>query len=324
MMNILITGGAGFIGTNLAEYFLGHPEVGIVRVLDDLSNGYIENVDRLRHRPGYEFYRGDIRDYNTCVEAMKGIDRITHQAALGSVPRSIASPMATNDVNVGGTVNILHAAQASGIDRVVLAFSSSTYGDSPNLPKEEGNIGMPMSPYAVSKAAAEQYAHVFKLIYGLDYIGLRYFNIFGRYQNPNNPYAAAIPIFCKAFIQGQRPTINGDGSNSRDFTYIANAIHANERALFTERTEGLNEVYNVACGDQISLNRMVEHLQKISGKSIQPKYGPERPGDVPHSFADITKIRQKLGYEPKVNFYDGLEEVYHWYEQQIATGKLLA
>ncbi len=321
-MNILITGGAGFIGSNLAEHFLKHPEVQRVRVLDDLSNGYIENVDRLRDMPGYEFIRGDIRDYKTCIEAMKGIDRITHHAALGSVPRSIKSPMDTNAVNVGGTVNILHAAQASGIDRIVLAFSSSTYGDSQALPKVEENIGAPLSPYAVSKAAAEQYAHVFKLTYGLDYIGLRYFNIFGPYQNPNNPYAAVIPIFCKAFIQGIRPTINGDGNHSRDFTNIANAIHANELALFTDRSEGLNEVYNVACGDQISLNEMVDYLQKISGKSIQPKYGPLRPGDVPHSFADITKIKDGLGYRPKVHFRQGLEEVYYWYKRQIESGKL--
>ncbi|NBB89347.1 MAG: NAD-dependent epimerase/dehydratase family protein, partial [Bacteroidetes bacterium] len=235
-MNILITGGAGFIGSNLAAYFLKHPEVEIVRVLDDLSNGYIENVDRLRDQVGFEFMRGDIRDYETCMQAMKGIDRVTHQAALGSVPRSIDNPMATNAVNVGGTVNILHAAQANDIDRVVLAFSSSTYGDSQALPKVEERIGAPLSPYAVSKVAAEQYAHVFKLTYDLDYIGLRYFNIFGPYQNPNNPYAAVIPIFCKAFILGNTPTINGDGTYSRDFTNIANAIHANELALFTDRT----------------------------------------------------------------------------------------
>jgi len=316
-MNILITGGAGFIGSNLAEHFLDHPKVQTVRVLDDLSNGYIENVDRLRHRAGYEFIRGDIRDYETCIEAMKDMDRVSHQAALGSVPRSIQNPMATNAVNVGGTVNILHAAHASGIDRVVLAFSSSTYGDSEELPKVEARIGAPLSPYAVSKVAAEQYAHVFKLTYGLDYIGLRYFNIFGPYQNPNNPYAAVIPIFCKAFIQGETPTINGDGTYSRDFTNIANAIQANERALFTENAQALNEVYNVACGDQISLNEMVTDLQKISGKQIAPHYGPVRPGDVPHSRADISKIRERLEYEPEVRFYQGLEEVYHWYKEQI-------
>jgi UDP-N-acetylglucosamine 4-epimerase len=316
-MNILITGGAGFIGSNLADYFLDHPKVETVRVLDDLSNGYMENVDRLRDRPGYEFIRGDIRDYDTCMDAMKGIDRITHQAALGSVPRSIENPMATNAVNVGGTVNILHAAQASGIDRVVLAFSSSTYGDSEELPKVEERIGAPLSPYAVSKVAVEQYAHVFKLTYGLDYIGLRYFNIFGSHQNPNNPYAAVIPIFCKAFILDKTPTINGDGTYSRDFTNIANAIQANELALFTDRSEALNEVYNVACGDQVSLNELVRDLQEISGKPIDPHYGPVRPGDVPHSRADISKIKARLGYEPKVRFYEGLEEVYHWYKSQI-------
>ncbi|NBB88985.1 MAG: NAD-dependent epimerase/dehydratase family protein [Bacteroidetes bacterium] len=322
-MNLLITGGAGFIGSNLAEHFLDHPQVDLVRVLDDLSNGYIENVNRLEDRAGYEFIKGDIRDYNTCLKAMKGIDRVSHQAALGSVPRSIKDPMATNAVNVGGTVNILHAAQASGIDRVVLAFSSSTYGDSKELPKVEDRIGAPLSPYAVSKVAAEQYAHVFKLTYGLDYVGLRYFNIFGPHQNPNNPYAAVIPIFCKAFIKGDQPTINGDGTYSRDFTNIANAIQANELALITDHSDALNEVYNVACGDQISLNEMVSYLQKISKKNIQPTHGPVRPGDVPHSKADISKIREKLGYQPRVRFYEGLEEVYHWYQSEMEAGRYL-
>ena len=204
-MNLLITGGAGFIGSNLAEHFLDHPKIDTVRVLDDLSNGYIENVDRLKDRAGYEFIKGDIRDYSTCLKAMEGIDRISHQAALGSVPRSIKDPMATNAVNVGGTVNVLHAAQKSDIDRVVLAFSSSTYGDSKELPKVEDRIGAPLSPYAVSKVAAEQYAHVFKLTYDLDYIGLRYFNIFGPHQNPNNPYAAVIPFSAKRLSKANSP-----------------------------------------------------------------------------------------------------------------------
>jgi UDP-N-acetylglucosamine 4-epimerase len=316
-MRLLITGGAGFIGSNLADHFLSHPEIEKVRVLDDLSNGYQENVDRLNNRPGYEFIKGDIRDYDTCLRAMEGIDRISHQAALGSVPRSIENPMATNAVNVGGTVNILHAAQRKGIDRVVLAFSSSTYGNSTELPKVEENIGAPLSPYAVSKVAAEQYADVFHLTYGLDYVGLRYFNIFGPYQNPNNPYAAVIPIFCKAFIEGKAPTINGDGTHSRDFTNVANAIHSNELALFTQKKDALNEVYNVACGDQVTLNEMVDHLRKISGKDIDPLHGPTRPGDVPHSKADISKITDRLGYRPRVRFYEGLEEVYHWYAQQM-------
>jgi UDP-N-acetylglucosamine 4-epimerase len=244
---------------------------------------------------------------------MQNIHKVSHQAALGSVPRSIENPMRTNEVNVGGTVNILHAAKEAGVERVILAFSSSTYGDSTKLPKVEGEEGNPLSPYAVSKMAIEHYARVFHDTYGLNYIGLRYFNIFGPKQNPDNPYAAAIPIFCKAFIEGKRPTINGDGTYSRDFTYIANAIQANDKALFTENEEALNEVYNCACGDQITLNEMVAYLKEISGKDLEPIHGPVRPGDVPHSKAKITKIVSNLKYEPKVHFKKGLEAVYKWY-----------
>jgi UDP-N-acetylglucosamine 4-epimerase len=314
-INLLITGGAGFIGSNLVEHFLNDDRIALVRVLDDLSNGYIENVDCFRDHPKYEFIKGDICDYKTCELAMEGIHKVTHQAALGSVPRSIANPMRSNEVNVGGTVNVLHAAKEAGVDRVVLAFSSSTYGDSPELPKVEERIGKPLSPYAVSKLTCEHYAHVFNLTYGLDYIGLRYFNIFGPRQNPNNPYAAVIPLFCKAFIDEKQPTINGDGTNSRDFTYVANAILANELALFTNNREALNQVYNVACGDQVSLAEMMESFRSITGKNIQAVHGPERPGDVKHSKADISKIQRLLGYKPLVRFEEGLQKVYRWYEE---------
>lgn len=288
--------------------------VGLVRVLDDLSNGYYENIQEFEGHPKFEFIKGDICDYETCMNAMKGIHKISHQAALGSVPRSIENPMRTNAVNVGGTVNILHAAKESGVERVVLAFSSSTYGDHPGLPKVEGKEGKPLSPYAVSKAAIEQYAEVFGNTYGLKWIGLRYFNIFGPRQNPDNPYAAVIPIFCKAFLNGTRITINGDGNTSRDFTYVANAIQANDKALFTDNEAALNQVYNTACGDQVTLNEMVAMLQNISNRKVEVVHGTERPGDVKHSLADISKITKHLDYKPQIRFEEGLKNVYNWYK----------
>lgn len=311
-VNILITGGAGFIGSNLAEKFLRDDRVALVRVVDDLSNGYFENIEEFLSNPKFEFVKGDICDYEVCTRVMRGINKVTHQAALGSVPRSIENPMRTNEVNVGGTVNILHAAKEAGVDRVVLAFSSSTYGDSPELPKVEERIGRPLSPYAVSKYAAELYAEVFARTYGLPFVGLRYFNIFGPRQNADNPYAAVIPIFCKAFIEESSFKIHGDGSTSRDFTYVENALHANELALFTENKAALNQVYNVACGEQVDLNGMVDMLRQITGKNIQPEYGPERSGDVKHSMADISKIQRHLGYTPQVRMLEGLKRVYQY------------
>jgi UDP-N-acetylglucosamine 4-epimerase len=312
-INLLITGGAGFIGSNLVEHFLEDDRIALVRVLDDLSNGYYENIREFEHHPKFEFIKGDITNYTTCQEAMKGIHKVSHQAALGSVPRSIENPIRTNEVNVGGTVNILHAAKEAGVERVILALSSSTYGDSTKMPKVEGEEGSPLSPYAVSKMAIEHYARVFHSTYGLNYIGLRYFNIFGPKQNPDNPYAAVVPIFCKAFIEGKQPTINGDGTYSRDFTYIANAVQANEKALFTKNVEALNEVYNCACGEQVTLNQLVAYLKEISGKAIEPIYGPVRAGDVPHSKAAIEKIMSRLDYHPDIKCKEGLEGVYNWY-----------
>jgi UDP-N-acetylglucosamine 4-epimerase len=314
-MKLLITGGAGFIGSNLAEHFLKDERVELVRVIDDFSNGYKENVQEFINHPKYEFLEGDICDYDFCLKASEGINRITHQAALGSVPRSIENPMRTNNVNVGGTVNVLHAAKTQGVDRVVLACSSSTYGDSQDLPKVEDRIGNPLSPYAVSKLTIESYADVFHKTYGLNFVGLRYFNIFGPRQNATNPYAAVIPIFCHAFLEGKKPTINGDGHTSRDFTFVQNAVQANERALFTENEDALNEIYNVACGDQVTLNEMIELLEEHTGISMKAHYGPERTGDVRHSRADISKIKRLLGYEPGVYFRDGLKQVYQWYKE---------
>ena len=317
-INLLITGGAGFIGSNLVEHFLKDGRVALVRVLDDLSNGYYENIAEFEGHPKYEFIEGDICDYDTCLKACEGIDKISHQAALGSVPRSIENPMRTNEVNVGGTVNLLHAAKEQGVNRVILAFSSSTYGDHTGLPKVEAITGQPLSPYAVSKAAIEQYANVFGGTYGLNWVGLRYFNIFGPRQNQNNPYAAVIPIFCKAILEDGTITINGDGETSRDFTFVTNPVQANDRALFCENKEALNQIYNVACGDQISLNDVVEILQEISGKHARLVYGPKREGDVRHSRADISKITKLLKYKPSQGFKEGLIQVFEWYRSQMA------
>jgi len=321
-VNLLITGGAGFIGSNLAEKFLRDDRVALVRVVDDLSNGYFENIEEFLPNPKFEFVKGDICDYGVCQSVMRGINKVTHQAALGSVPRSIENPMRTNEVNVGGTVNILHAAKEAGVNRIVLAFSSSTYGDSAELPKVEERIGRPLSPYAVSKYAAELYAEVFAKTYGLPYVGLRYFNIFGPRQNADNPYAAVIPIFCKAFIEDVSPKIHGDGTTSRDFTYVENALHANDLALFSEDKSALNQVYNVACGEQVDLNGMVDMLRQITGKNIQSVYGPERHGDVKHSKADISKIHRHLGYTPQVRMLEGLKRVYQYYNRLLANSHL--
>ncbi len=310
---VIVTGGAGFIGSNLVESLLQDERVDNVRVIDNLSNGYRVNIEEFESNSKFDFFQDDICDYDRMVELTTGFDVISHQAALGSVPRSIENPMLTTKVNIDGTVNILHAAVVNKIDRVVLACSSSTYGDSPSLPKEEDVIGNPLSPYAITKHAIEQYAKVFKCTYGLDYIGLRYFNVFGPKQNPDNPYAAVIPIFCKAYMDGETPTINGDGETSRDFTYVDNAIQANMLSIFTEDSSSKNEIYNVACGEKISLNEIIKILQSISGNKIIPKYGPERKGDVKHSKADINKIETLLNYKVNVSFEDGLNKVFKWY-----------
>ncbi|MDX1629914.1 MAG: SDR family oxidoreductase [Fulvivirga sp.] len=314
---ILVTGGAGFIGSNLVEALLKDDRVSSVRIIDDLSNGSYENIEEFEQNEKFEFFKEDICDYQKVLALSEGFDIISHQAALGSVPRSIQNPMLSTKVNIDGTVNILHAAVEHKMDRVILACSSSTYGDSPDLPKKEDNIGNPLSPYAVTKYAVELYAEVFKKCYDLDFIGLRYFNVFGPKQSPDNPYAAVIPIFCKAFIEEKQPVINGDGVTSRDFTFVDNAVQANMKAMFTDQGQALNKVYNVACGEQTSLNSMVESLQTISGKNIEAVHGPERPGDVRHSKADISRIKELLGYEPTVYFEEGLKRVYAWYLKEM-------
>lgn len=310
----LVTGGAGFIGSNLVEYLLKYGAKK-VRVLDNLSNGYYENIAPYIGKENFEFIKGDIRDIETCKAALVDIAYVSHQAALGSVPRSIADPLTSNEVNISGFLNMLTAVKdAENVKKMVYAASSSTYGDSPALPKVEGNEGNPLSPYAVTKLVNELYADVFSRVYGLNTIGLRYFNVFGPRQSANNPYAAVIPIFCKAFIDGVSPLINGDGETSRDFTFVENAVQANIRAMLAPDL-GKHEVFNMACGDQISLNEMIEMLREISGKDIKPTYGPERKGDVKHSKASIDKITNGLTYHPEVKFTEGLNLVYNYYIQ---------
>lgn len=316
-VNLLITGGAGFIGSNLVEHFLEDDRVGLVRVLDNLSNGYIENIQEFFDHPRFEFIEGDIRDYDTCLKACAGIHKISHQAALGSVPRSIEDPMQSTEVNILGTVNLMHAAVQQRVERIILAFSSSTYGDHPDLPKVEENIGNPLSPYAVTKAAIEQFAYVFGRTYGLSWIGLRYFNVFGPKQNPDNPYAAVIPIFAKAFLTGGEITVNGDGETSRDFTYVQNAVQMNDLSLFTINQDAMNQTYNTACSDRISLNEMINELSKLTNATVRVEYGPERKGDVKHSEASIEKAKKYLGYEPKYSFKKGLLYTIKWYNKNI-------
>src|SRR5215203_1364526 len=262
-MRILVTGGAGFIGSNLVKHLLELSEVSKVRVLDNLATGSLKNIEKLASNQKFEFIQGDIRDYQTCLNACENIDLISHQAALGSVPRSINDPLTTNNVNITGTLNIFTAAKEKNIKRVVYAASSSTYGDHPGLPKVEDKIGNPLSPYAVTKYVNELYAGVFANVYGLELIGLRYFNVFGPGQNPAGAYAAVIPLFVKAVLNNEPPMINGDGEHSRDFTFVENAVQANILALFTKRKEAVNQVYNIAFGAQVSLNEVFELIKEI-------------------------------------------------------------
>jgi UDP-N-acetylglucosamine 4-epimerase len=315
-MKVLVTGGAGFIGCNLVQRLLATEGVTGVRVLDNLATGNIKNIEPFGADARFGFMEGDIRSYEACRQACEGMDTVSHQAALGSVPRSINDPLTTNAVNSTGTLHILHAAKETGIRRVVYAASSSTYGDHPGLPKQEEVIGQPLSPYAITKYVNELYANVYGRLYGLETIGLRYFNVFGPHQNPQGPYAAVIPLFIKAVLNNEPPVINGDGSHSRDFTFVANAVEANICALFTTHKEALNQVYNIACGAETSLIDVFELLKSIAGSDLAPKYGPERKGDVKHSLADISKAHQLLGYEPLVSIREGLKATFDWYRER--------
>ncbi len=307
--SFLITGGAGFIGSNLVAYLIEN-NAKKVRVLDNLATGFMKNLEPFRDTPNFEFLEGDIRDLETCKKAMDGIDYVSHQAALGSVPRSINDPLTSNEVNVTGFLNMLVAQKESkSVKRLVYAASSSTYGDSKNLPKVEDTIGKPLSPYAVTKLVNELYADVFFKTYGTQTIGLRYFNVFGPNQSPTGAYAAVIPLFMQALKDRKSPTINGDGQQTRDFTFVQNAVQANVRAFFA-KDEAVNEVFNVAYGERISLNTLWENLKSISGVDIAAAYGPPRQGDVRDSLANIDKARKLLEYNPLFSVREGLQQTW--------------
>jgi UDP-N-acetylglucosamine 4-epimerase len=288
--------------------------------MDNLATGSLKNIEEFETSGKFEYIQADIRDYEACMAACENIDGISHQAALGSVPRSINDPLTTNNVNITGTLNIFTAAKEKGVKRVVYAASSSTYGDHPDLPKMEDKIGNPLSPYAVTKYVNELYAKVYATIYGLQLIGLRYFNVFGPKQNPQGAYAAVIPLFIKAVLDNEPPLINGDGMHSRDFTFVENAVQANVLSLFTEKTEALNQVYNIAYGVQTSLNDLFEMIKEIGGSDLSPRYGPERKGDVKHSLADISKAKQFLGYHPGFDIREGMKLTFEWYRGQHHFG----
>ncbi|TRX13591.1 SDR family oxidoreductase [Flavobacterium gawalongense] len=314
---ILITGGAGFIGSNLCEYFLskGHEVV----CLDNFATGYRHNLKDIVNNPNFRVIEGDIRNATDCQNAVKGVDYVLHQAALGSVPRSIIDPVTTNDVNVSGFLNMLVASRDAKVKRFIYAASSSTYGDSVGLPKVEEVIGKPLSPYAITKYVNELYAENFSRTYGLETIGLRYFNVFGRKQDPNGAYAAVIPKFVMQLMQLESPKINGDGNYSRDFTYIDNVIQMNELAMQTKNPTAVNTVYNTAYGDRNTLNNLVDYLKEFLSKydpriaNVAVEYGPNRAGDIPHSLASIDKAKELLGYNPHYSMQAGLKEAVNWY-----------
>jgi UDP-N-acetylglucosamine/UDP-N-acetylgalactosamine 4-epimerase len=314
---LLITGGAGFIGSNLIERFISQNNR--IVCLDNLATGREENIKPYFDHPDFTFIKGDIRDMDTCLDAVKNIDIVLHQAAMGSVPRSIKDPKTTNDVNIGGFVNMLIAAKDAGIKRFVYAASSSTYGDSATLPKVEENIGKPLSPYAVTKYVNELYADVFSRLYGIETIGLRYFNVFGRRQDPDGAYAAAIPKFIRLLIKHESPVIFGDGEQSRDFTYIENVIQANELAAATNNPEAVNTVYNVAFGEATTVNELVTALKDNLSRfdpeiaKVNPIHGEIRTGDILHSLASVDKARRLLDYNPQFNLNAGLEKAIRWY-----------
>ena len=318
---VLVTGAAGFIGSNLVERLLS--EGYQVKALDNFATGHKKNINPFLGNENFHFTEGDIRDLETCQEACKDVDFILHQAALGSVPRSINDPITSNEVNVGGFLNMLVAAKENNVKRFVYAASSSTYGDSTALPKVEDKIGKPLSPYAVTKLVNEVYADVFQKVYGLDTIGLRYFNVFGRRQDPNGAYAAVIPKFVMQFMKHESPVINGDGTFSRDFTYIDNVVQMNLRAIETENENALNQVYNTAVGDRITIKEMAEILRSFLAEydpkiaEVEIKHGPNRKGDVPHSLASIQKAQENLNYQPTHVFKDGLKEAVAWYWENL-------
>jgi UDP-N-acetylglucosamine 4-epimerase len=323
--NILVTGGAGFIGSNLCEYLLSCDSN--VTCLDNFSTGHKHNIEQFIDNPNFKFIEGDIRDLETCRKACLHQEFVLHQAAIGSVPRSLDDPITTNEVNVSGFLNMLVAARDQNIKRFIFAASSSTYGDSEKLPKVEDEIGKPLSPYAVTKYVNEIYADVFQKSYGLDYIGLRYFNVFGRRQDPNGAYAAVIPLFVKQLTNYVSPIINGDGSYSRDFTYIDNVIQMNVLAITSENQQALNEIYNTAVGNRTNLKELLillrDTLSNLDSKiaKIEINYGPNRDGDIPHSLASIDKAKELLNYKPSHSVKKGINEAIDWYWDNLNYSK---
>ena len=315
--SILITGGAGFIGSNLCEHFLSKGYK--VTCLDNFATGHRHNIEPFFSNSNFQLIEGDIRNIDDCHKAVSGADYVLHQAALGSVPRSIHDPITSNDVNVSGFLNMLVAARDAKVKRFVYAASSSTYGDSEALPKVEDKIGKPLSPYAITKYVNELYAEIFSNTYGLETIGLRYFNVFGRRQDPNGAYAAVIPKFVMQLMQHESPVINGDGTYSRDFTYIDNVILMNELAMTTQNKEAINTVYNTAFGDRNNLNDLVRYLKRYLSEfdpeisNVEVIHGPNRAGDIPHSLASIDKAKKMLGYNPQYSISDGLKQAVTWY-----------
>ena len=315
--NILVTGGAGFIGSNLCEYLLSSEAN--VTCLDNFSTGYMHNIEGFLDHSRFNLIEGDIRDLETCQKVCKNQDFVLHQAALGSVPRSLKDPITSNEVNVSGFLKMLVASRDQKVKRFVFAASSSTYGDSEKLPKVEDEIGKPLSPYAITKYVNELYADIFQQAYGLDYIGLRYFNVFGRRQDPNGAYAAVIPLFIKKLMNNESPVINGDGNYSRDFTYIENVIQMNILAITSNNHNSLNQIYNTAVGDRTNLNQLVSYLKKTlinfdeNIAKIEIKHGPNREGDIPHSLASIEKAKFFMNYQPTHSFEKGISEAIEWY-----------
>jgi len=321
MSTLLITGGAGFIGSNLCEYFLskGHHVI----CLDNFATGHRHNIAPFFENPNFKLIEGDIRSLSDCQQAVQGVDYVMHQAALGSVPRSIKDPITSNDVNVSGFLNMLVASRDAGVKRFIYAASSSTYGDSESLPKVEDVIGKPLSPYAITKYVNELYADIFSKTYGLETIGLRYFNVFGRRQDPNGAYAAVIPLFVKQFMNHESPIINGDGNYSRDFTYVDNVIQMNELAMNTTNPDAINTVYNTAVGDRTTLNDLVHYLKEylsaydVAIAQVEVVHGPNRLGDIPHSLASVEKAKSLLGYRPTHTIGQGLKEAVAWYWEHL-------
>ncbi len=311
----LVTGGAGFIGSNIVKYLVAH-NAGEIRIVDNLSNGYIENIEPFLALPNVLFIKESLVDYELCQKAVHGVDYVIHQAALGSVPRSIANPIASNEANVSAFLNLLTAAKDAKVKRLVFASSSSVYGDSEEMPRRENKIGNPLSPYAVTKQTDELYGRVFYKTYNAPFIGLRYFNVFGPHQSPNGPYAAVIPMFMNALLSGKSPVIHGEGDQSRDFTYIDNVVQANIKALFTKDERALGEMFNVAFGESTSVLDLFKMLKAAISSNVEPTFTAPRAGDVKDSLADISKAKELLGYNPTITINEGLTHTIQWFEKK--------